>query len=476
MGQELTTRRTSLTERRRIDIVGEVVGAFESETAAVFLNTAPRREHITIYVLTGLVALTIFLSCVVDLDIVVTGIGKVTPVNGAVFLTPFDTAIVKSINVKTGDYVKKGQPLATLDPTLTDADLNQAKEHKASDVAVITREQAEVDGVQPGRPIKDPYQVQPQLSTKDQYQVLQAGLWRQRRDDYRANIANFDGQIRSTAALVEQYTSDVNQYTQRLALAGEVEDVYKPLLDKGYVSKLQLMSATDARTEMTRLLADARNQVDVNNATMTALKAQREAFIQQWNAATAAQLVLDKNDLDTTNQLLEKAQQMRDLVSLDSPEDAIVVQVGKASKGSVLAGAGSPLLTPMEPLFTLMPVNAPLYADVWIQSADIGFVRVGQPVQIKLDAYLYLDYGIARGVVKSISENSFTTDDNNVPVPPYFKVHCEITDVHLRYVPKTFRLLPGDTLTGDIMVGKRSIMSYMLDGIFKTTAEAMREP
>ena len=95
---------------------------------------------------------------------------------------------------------------------------------------------------------------------------------------------------------------------------------------------------------------------------------------------------------------------------------------------------------------------------------------------MKLDAYRYLDYGVAKGVVKSISENSFTTDDNNSPVPPYFKVQVAITDVHLRFVPKTFRLLPGDTLTGDIMVGQRTIMTYMLDGLFKTTAEAMREP
>jgi len=154
-----------------------------------------------------------------------------------------------------------------------------------------------------------------------------------------------------------------------------------------------------------------------------------------------------------------------------------VVKVGKLSPGSVYSGGGADAVTPgTDPLFTLMPVNAPLFADVWVASQDVGFVKAGHEVRMKLDAYRFLEYGVAKGVVKTISENSFTVDDNNQPVAPYFKVHVAITEVNLHGVPKHFRLLPGDTLTGDVMVGKRTIMSYLLDGIRRTTSEAMREP
>jgi len=237
------------------------------------------------------------------------------------------------------------------------------------------------------------------------------------------------------------------------------------------------MSASDNRTEMMRLLADARQQADSTSQTMSALKAQREAFLQKWHSDVGAQLVTDSNDLDATRQLAQKAQKLRDLVSLDSPEDAIVVKVGKLSPGLVYNGGGTDATSPgTDPLFTLMPVNAPLFADLAVQSTDIGFVRVGHVVRMKLDAYRYLEYGVAKGVVKSISENSFTLDDNNQPVAPYFKVHVAITEVKLQNVPKNFRLLPGDTLTGDVMVGERTIMSYLQEGILRTTSQAMREP
>jgi multidrug efflux pump subunit AcrA (membrane-fusion protein) len=111
-----------------------------------------------------------------------------------------------------------------------------------------------------------------------------------------------------------------------------------------------------------------------------------------------------------------------------------------------------------------------------IRADDIGFIKVKDPVQLKLDAYRYTQHGVAHGIVKSISEGSFTADENNTAVDPYFKVRVAITEVHLRNVPGDFRLVPGMTLVGDIMVGKRTILSYLTEGAMRTGSEAMREP
>jgi len=465
VGTEVATRPGWLTVRRKTDIVGDVIGAFESETAAVLLHTAPRREHITLWVVVGFLALTVLLCCVVNIDIVVEGTGTVSPSQGVLYVSPYNTGIVKAVNVRAGDVVKKGQPLATLDPTFTQADLTQLKEHLASDEAVVAREEAEM--------AKRPYV----WSTTDKYQAVQGEAWLKRQAEYASNVTSFDSQIRSAEAQMTQAMSDSAKYKDRLKLATDAEGVYAPLLDKGYVSKLQLMQATDTKTEMNRLLLDAENQITQYRETAGSLRAQREAYIHTWYANLAAQLTSDQNDLDLTRDSLTKGAKLQDLTSLDSPEDAIVVKVGKLSPGSVYNGGGVDATSPgTDPLFTLMPVNAPLFADLEIQSSDVGFVRVGQKVRMKLDAYRYLEYGVANGVVKSVSENSFTLDDNNQPTTPYFKVHVAITDVNLRGVPKDFRLIPGNTLLGDIMVGKRTIMSYLSEAVLNQTSQAMREP
>jgi hemolysin D len=454
----------SLVLRRKSAEVGDIVGAFESETAAVFLRTAPAHEHIIVYTLVGILFVFVVLAAVVKLDRVVTGVGRIVPSSGEIYVSPFDTGIVKRMNVKVGDIVKKGQALAALDPTFTSADLKQLQQKLASDEAAVAREEAELAG-------------QTYAFSGDASQLLQKQIYGKRQAEYKSNLANFDGQIHSTEAQVAQYRRDAEEYTKRLKLANDAENLYQPLLDKGYVSKLQVMQATDSRTEMGRLLSDAQNQMSSLSQTLAALQGQRDAYIQKWHSDTGTQLVADRNDLDVTRQLLEKAQKLSDLVSLDSPADAIVLKIGKVSAGSVAAGGGQETVTPMaDPLFTLMPLEATVEADVNVDSEDLSFIRVGDPVQIKLDAYRFMRHGTAKGIVKTISEGSFTLDDNNQPVPAYFKVRAIIKEVKLHNVPADFRLVPGMTLQGDIMVGRRTILSYLVEGAIRTGSEAMREP
>jgi hemolysin D len=457
-----TATRRAVTLRRKNNAVGQVVGAFESETAAVFLRTAPASEHMMLYALAAIVVLSIGLCAVVKLDRVVTSVGRVVPAAGAFYVSPFDTGIVRQILVKAGDVVKKDQVLATLDPTFTSADLKQLQQKLASDEAAVMRLDAELAG--------RPYE----FAATDSAQLLQGAIWQKRQAQYRFDLADFDSRIHGAQSQVDQYEASSREYAKRLKLAEETEKVYQPLLEKGYVSKLQSMQATDERTEMGRLLGDAQNQMAALRQTMAALKAQRESYIQKWNSDTGTELVTVRNDLDVTRQNLQKAQKLSDLASLDAPADAVVLKVGRVSSGSVTGGNAQAM--GQEPLFTLVPLDGPLEADVNVRSEDIGFIKVGDPVQVKLDAYRYLQHGTAKGAIKTISEGTFTTDDNNVPVPPYFKVRVAIKEAHLRNVPADFRLIPGMTVSGDIMVGKRTILSYLVEGAMRTGSEAMREP
>lgn len=463
MSTDLPTLRRERPPRRNAQSVGQVVGAFESETAAVFLRTAPAREHIILYALVAMLCLSIALSVVVKLDRVVRGVGRVIPTGGVFYVSPFDTGIVRQVNVRTGDLVKKGQALATLDPTFTRADLVQLQQKLASDEAAVARLEAELAG--------RPYG----FSKADPYQALQAGIWQKRQAEYRSNLADFDARIHAAEAQVAQYQADANEYAKRLTLADDVEKVYQPLLEKGYVSKLQLMQATDQRMEMSRLLAGAQNEMRSTREAIASLTAQRETYTHKWHSDTGTELVTVRNDLDATRQNLQKAQKLDELDSLDAPVDAVVLKVGKVSPGSVAGGGGAQVLG-QDPLFTLVPLDAPLEADVRVGSEDIGFVKVGDPVQIKLDAYRYMQHGTAKGVIRTISEGSFTVDENNLPLPPYFRVGVAITEVRLRNVPSDFRLIPGMTLIGDILVGRRTIFSYLVEGGLRTGSEAMREP
>jgi HlyD family type I secretion membrane fusion protein len=352
--------------------------------------------------------------------------------------------------------------LATLDSTFTEADKTQLQRRFESDQATVARLEAETSG-RGYVPV-----------AKDVYIDLQRSIYTQHQAENSANLADFDARIRAVESQVTQYDSDVRQYSQRVQLSEKVEQTYGPLAEKGYVSNLQVLQARDQRTEAERFLADSQNLAASARQSLQALRSQRESYLQRRLSGLGAELVTTRNDLEATRQSLNKATRLNELITLDAPADAVVLKVGRVSSGSV--AANGQISSQADPLFTLVPLDAPVEVDLNIEARDIGFVRKGDTVQIKLDAYVFMRHGTVKGQVVTISQGSFTVNDNNQPVAPYFKVRAKVIDSKLRGVPSDFRLTPGLTLMGDILVGRRTIWSYLVEGTLRTGAEAMREP
>jgi hypothetical protein len=451
-----------LPERRRAEAVGKVVGAFESETAAVILKTSPHRQEILLYAVGLGLLICLALSAVVKLDRVVVGVGRTVPVGGSLYVSPLDSGIVREVKVKAGDIVHKGQVLATLDSTFTEADRAQLQQRFASDQAAVERLEAEANRRRYAPKIHD------------ENTALQASLYAQHAAENASNLADFNARIRAIESQVAQYDSDVKQYSQRLQLSEKVEQTYGPLAEKGYVSNLQVLQAKDQRTEATRFLADAQNMASAARQSLQALKAQKESYVQKRLSDVSAELVTTRNDLEATRQSLNKATRLNELITLDAPADAVVLKVGKVSSGSVAANGA--MSSQSEPLFTLVPLGAPVEVDLRLPAGEIGFVKKGDPVQIKLDAYRFTQHGTATGKITNISDGSFTVSDDNQVVDPYFRVRIAVTEAKLRNVPSDFKLIPGMTLQGDILVGSRTILSYVVEGALRTGSEAMREP
>ena len=197
-------------------------------------------------------------------------------------------------------------------------------------------------------------------------------------------------------------------------------------------SRLNLLAATDQKTELLRNVEYDHNSLVETEHQLEATAATRDAFAQQWLADTSQELVTARNQRDTARQQLEKALRKKDLVRLAASEDAVVLRMAKLSVGSVLKDA--------EPLMYLAPLNSPVEAEVRIAPRDIGFIRPGDPVKVKLDAFDFVEHGMVKGTISWISEGAFMVDERtSQPTPePYYKARIALTDTNLRNVPDGF--------------------------------------
>ncbi len=291
----------------------------------------------------------------------------------------------------------------------------------------------------------------------------------ERKAQHDDQIRAYDEQIAQVRATIAKLENNQQRYAERAKLAKEVEQMRATLAAAQVGSRLNLLAATDQKTELLRNLEYDQNQLVESQHELEARISTRNAYIQQWLGDTSKELVTARNQRDDAVQKLEKATKHRDLVRLTAAEDSVVLRMAKLSVGSVLKEG--------DPLLYLAPLRSPVEAEVHIKPRDIGFIRDGDPVMLRLDAFNFIEHGTAEGTVRWISEGSFNiNEDNNQPTEPYYKVRVALTKVNLHNVPEGFRVIPGMTLSADVHIGTRSVFMYVVNGALQGFREAMREP
>lgn len=438
------------------------VRQFQSETDAIREATEPLLARATLFVLTAFLAAMIAIMCLTRLDRVITSVGgKIVPVDQVSVFQALDQSIIKTIDVREGDQVKAGQLLATLDPTFAAADVNQLRLQIASLETQVARDEAELAG----KPLVFANSSDPDFL---RYASLQHAFYEQRLAQYNAQVRSFDSKMLQTEATIQKLQKDDERFSQREEIAQKIETMRSTLAASGTGSQLNLFISQDTRLELLRNIDSTHNSLLEARHTLASIAADRNAFIQQWNATLSQDLVTTRNKLDDARSMYEKALKRQDLVRLNATEPSVVLTIAKLSIGSVLK--------PGDPLLTLMPLDTRLEAEIKIESRDVGFIRAGDRCVLKVDAFNSAEHGTAEGVLRWVSEGAFTTNDEGQPVGAYYKARCSVDTSNFKGVPQNFRLIPGMTLTGDVNVGTRSVAMYLLGGMMKGINEAMREP
>ncbi len=387
--------------------------------------------------------------------------GKIVSSKPQITIQSLDAALIKSVDVKEGQQVHKGQLLATLDPTFASADVSQLRQQIAGLDAQIIRAKAELDG----RALVFPADLPPEETP---YAALQKSLFGQRQAQLDAQTRSFDERVKTTQATIAKLQGDELRYQAREKISHQVEGMRDTLYKSGASSLLSLLQASDARIELLRTLETGHNSLIESQHQLASIQSDRDAFVQQWRGTVAQELVSAQNQRDTAVASLQKATRHQDLVRITAAEDSVVLSVSKLSVGSVLKEA--------DELMTLAPTDTPAEAEIHVSARDIGFVRPGDPAVLKIDSQNYFEHGTAAGTVTWISEGAFTTDADDKTVPAYYKARVRIEALNFTGVPNSFRLTPGMTLDADIKVGHRSVYSYIMGGFLAGMGESMRDP
>jgi len=154
--------------------------------------------------------------------------------------------------------------------------------------------------------------------------------------------------------------------------------------------------------------------------------------------------------------------------TLQSPVRGIVKNIRIGTLGGVVA-AGAPILE-------IVPVSDRLLVEAQLKPADIGFVRVGQEVQVKLSAYDFNTYGGLQGTLEYISPDALGEDKPGANKDgTYYRARVRTTSSTLRAKGgEPLQVLPGMVTTVEIRTGDRTVLDFILKPMLRGR-EAFRE-
>lgn len=439
---------------------------FQPDIDEIIEEPAPHAMRSLHYFIVAMFVLLVVIASLVKVEIIVQGSGQLATETSPIVLQPMERGIIREIKVKVGDVVTKGQVLASLDATFADADVGSLKtQHHALDVA-LRRIEAEMTSKE--------FVIN---EVGDPHEDLQAALFLQRQSQYNARLRAFDEEINRWEANIKATTEDRNFLAQQLQIANDVEAVRTKLWQGKLTSKLQYLDSQNNRLRYQRDYQAAVEKLVELQHNLDGKRAERQAFVDDWRRQLLEDMLNKRTELTKINEQLSKAARLHDMVLLTAPEDGVVLDVVRRSVGSVLREA--------EPFITMVPSNATLIAEIMVASGDVGYAVPGDRVVVKVDAFPYQRHGMVEGRLISISEESFNPgsrgpngESSQMPSVSgaQHRARIALTNTKLEKMPETARLIPGMTLSAEIMVGRRSVISYFLYPITRALHESIREP
>jgi adhesin transport system membrane fusion protein len=374
-----------------------------------------------VYLMLAAVAAALGWAALAQVDIVAKASARIIPEGREQLIASLEGGILRELSVREGQQVVQGQTLAALDPTRVEAQQAEGQAKRVALLGAVARLTAESTG----KPITFPPEV------KKVSAIVQGET-----ESYEARRRAVDDAVAA------------NQ--RSIALLNEELGMAERMSQRGLMSEVEVM-------RLRRQLND--------------LKLANVERVNRFRQEASAELVRVRTELS----LLEEQMVVRDDAMkrsvLVSPINGIVKQIRNATLNGVIA-AGAPVME-------IVPVGANVLVEVRIKPADIGFVKVGQPVSVKLSAYDHTVYGSLKGKVQSISPDALGDPDRAAaPEGTWYRalVAAERESFKLGEGKRArpLEVLPGMTGTAEIRTGRRTVLEYLLRPMLRTQ-EAFRE-
>ena len=143
----------------------------------------------------------------------------------------------------------------------------------------------------------------------------------------------------------------------------------------------------------------------------------------------------------------------------------------RGSLKQILVYTEGGVVKPGEPIKDIVPMDESLLVEVRVRPQDVAFLRPGQDVMIKVSAYDFSIYGGLPGKLESISADTIEDKKGDF----YYLVKVRTGETAIRRNDEILPIIPGMIVVADIIIGKKTVLDYILKPVMKARQNALTE-
>lgn len=389
------------------------------------------------------------------IDEVAVAEGEVVPTGSVQTVQHLEGGLVEEILVKEGELVEVDQPLLRLSPAQALGDLDQTRAREMTLLLKAERLRSFVEGRQPDFSFAGGGY---QSLVADNHGIYLAQT--QARESARAIIMAQIDQKRADLRLLEAQHSSLRDQASALREEFKIRD---QLVAKGLVTRI-------AHLDTKRELARAEGELArILGQTVTA----REAVSEAERRLIDNQSTLQKQNMDELGVTIAELAQVQESISrLEDKVRRLLVTAPTRGfvKGLAVRNTGA-VIQPGGLVTELVPADTELKVEAKVQPRDVGHVKPGQRVKIKVSTFDFARYGSIMGELTRVSASSFLNEKNE----PFFKATVKLDKAFVGDDPEFHRIRPGMTVQAEVMTGDKTLLQYMLKPIFTQLQQSFHE-
>jgi HlyD family type I secretion membrane fusion protein len=384
--------------------------------------------------------------------------GELVPSGQVKVVEHLDGGIVSEIKVEDRSLVEEGQELLRIDGAQTIADLRQAEVRLISLRLRSERLSAFAEGRTP--------HLAEIAGTHSDLLMDQQQIYRTQIEARNSTLSILDPQINQRTLRIHQLETSLEAARKHQAINGELSSMRANLASRHLVNRSVLLETQGAQVTADSEAARLTEEIGVIKQELAETQNRRADSINQMRRDALNEMGAARAEIAEVEEMIRRLRDKVDRLVVRSPTRGYVHDLKVHTVGQVVQ--------PGALLMQVVPVNAPLEAVIRISSRDIGYVKEGQEVNMRVSSYDFTKFGFARGTLKKVSATNMVDNSNGNNGTPYFQGWVTLTHPYVGDKPGPL-LEAGMGVEAEILTGHRTLLAYLLKPLTVINSSSFNE-